>query len=209
MRTTFTKYVFIFKCDQGRQGWVTEEQFQAYEQPPFNLEKVHQEECITIYKIPKTNYVESAKISLISLPREITYNQTGGWKVIGFLNPEDYNKFEYDYTVDSISDVKVIPDPVSYESRFINNDHIQLNGEFKQEWIVVKDTYYKRWHAYMNGEELEIKESNLGTMLIKTNPGNQIDLINKPFAYELLFGAIGTALLLAIFIFPNRFWSKK
>ncbi|MBS1266150.1 MAG: hypothetical protein MAG795_00115 [Candidatus Woesearchaeota archaeon] len=209
LRTTFTKYIFIFKCDRARQGWLTEKIFQEYEQKPFNLNKVHQEECITIYQIPKTNYVESAKISLIKYPREIAYNFSEGWKLIGFLNPQDYNEFGYDYTVDTESDLKVIPDPIAYNYTFINNDHIKITGEFKEGWIVVKDTYFKAWHAYMGDQELLIRESNLGTMLIKTKPGNQIDLVIKPFSYQYFFGFIGTLTLLIIFIFSSRLWGKK
>lgn len=199
MRTTFTKYIFIFKCDPGRQGGVTEQQLEPYTNPPFSLERVLTEQCVTLYEIPKTNYVESVGISQINIPRDDVYAAVEGWKVYGFLEPTDV----YDYEINSVDDINKITDPAVYNYNFESQDHLVIFGPFAGEWIIVKDHYFPRWHAYMNDEELIIKESNLGTMLIKTKSGQRIDLINQPFSYELILGFVATLVLIVVLVYPT------
>ena len=76
----------------------------------------------------------------------------------------------------------------------------ELTGNFSGEWITLKDHYFPTWVAEENGKRLRIEESNLGTLLIKTEPGSVIRLYHEPFLYERLLSIVSMASIIAIFV---------
>jgi uncharacterized membrane protein len=76
---------------------------------------------------------------------------------------------------------------------------IEIYGNFSGEWVWVKDNWFPTWHADMDGHELRIEESNLNTVLIKSENGSMIHLTHRMFWYESWLSAVSILVLLLVF----------
>lgn len=188
MRTTFTKYIVVVK-NPARRGDVAHTIFSGQMEPEFDSPE------LSMFVIPNSTYIHSVVPIKTQLSKEQIYSAPEGWKVY-VLNSS--NK-----VINSVSEFESLPQPRNYDFKTEGRGEIEIYGEFDGGWIVVKDHYYPTWRAYMNGKELRIEESNLGTMLIKTEKGNKISMTHKQYAYEPVLSVLALITLFAVMLFTK------
>jgi hypothetical protein len=150
---------------------------------------------LAIFIVPDSYYAQSVVPVKTNLTKEDVYSAPGGWKVFWLEGQE-----ESEAELDSVSDIASLPYPQTYGFRLLRHGEYELTGNFSGGWIVFKDHYFPTWRAEMDGKQLRIEESNLGTLLIKTEPGAKIRLYHEPFWFERLLSAIAIIFILACFI---------
>jgi hypothetical protein len=208
MKHGFVKYVFIFRCDGYRQGAITEQFLQSklkliyYDQP-------YEKSCLTLYEVPDSNFVEKTKIAKINVPENTFYSINDAWKVSGFKNPEDYNEITPDITINFDSDLSNFTKPEVLRYKINNDEEMKIYGDFSDgDWIIIKQDYFPRFHAYENGKELEIKEQNLGMILIKATKGNEIIYKYESFRFEIILAIMSSFVVLLIFLFWGKIYEQ-
>ncbi len=187
MRTTFTRYVMVIK-DPRRKGPQT---YQSFKQYLSNDSLVIDNEQAAVFVIPDSNYIEKVVPVSTQLTRKEIYSAPGGWKV-HVLNSSDY-------ILESIEQVSEVPKPQPLEYTIVEPGHMEIYGLFKGEWVLVKDHYFPTWHAYQDGKELEIQESNLGILLIKSESGNTITLKHERYGFQKVLAVLPLIMILMIF----------
>ncbi len=91
---------------------------------------------------------------------------------------------------------------------------IQLETkDLKKIDIVIRETYFPHWHAYLNGEQLSVKQDDNGYLSIenlKLNPGqHKVMLIfESPFNYGIIISLFSIILIIGIMIFKILYKRK-
>jgi uncharacterized membrane protein len=221
---TFTKYVPVFACaqdglDSYRRG--IEPLKENYEVLSF------QNDCILILEVkPKPSYI--SKVNLFKVEgdyiddtqRKFLFTDDG-WKITS-LYPRFNQKVDKIFldgtlilgecqnsdtefcfsfvdnktTVEIIKKFKVTETPLEYEKT--NPEMIKIKADALG-WVLIKETYFPRWHAYQNNQELPIYISDMGYMLIHVGAG-EVLLKNELVLIDYLGILISLLILLFIFI---------
>jgi len=92
-------------------------------------------------------------------------------------------------TANIVEKFEVTETPLQYEKP--NPETIKINADTSG-WILVKETYFPRWHAYQNNRELPIHISDMGYMLIHVGAGgvllkNELGLVDYLGMFISLF----------------------
>jgi len=225
---TFTKYVPVFACapaglDSYRRG--IEPLKENYEVLSF------QNDCILILKVkPEPSYV--SKVSLFKVEgdyvddtqRKFLFTDDGwmitslyprfnqkvdktlldGTLILGECQNSDtefcLSFVDNKTTAGIIKKFKVTETPLQYEKT--NPEMINIKADAPG-WVLIKETYFPRWHAYQNNQELPIYISDMGYMLIHVGAG-EVLLKNELVLIDYLVILISLLILLFIFI-KDRF----
>jgi hypothetical protein len=196
MRTTFTRYIIVIK-DPNRMGDITYARLLG---GLGNTSVLFDNSQLAIFIVPDSYYVQSVVPVRTNLTKEEVYSASGGWKVF-WLKDNSYSETE----LSSISDIDRLPYPKVYAFKMLSHGEYELTGNFTGEWIVVKDHYFPTWRAEMDGKLLRIEESNLGTLMIKTEQGSRIHLYHEPYWFEKLLSAVSVIFILSCFILLSYF----
>lgn len=96
--------------------------------------------------------------------------------------------------------------PVFYQE--VSNNHIKLSGNFTQNsFVVVTNTYYPGWEAYIDGQKTEILKTNYAFQGVTINkPAQTVDLLYNPFSFKLglMLTAISSVIALLILLIPGK-----
>ncbi len=182
LRNTFTKYIIIVTCDQNRNGAQTNEAFKSNTNTTTLINLINTQ-CVSIYYLP-SNFIESTTLIDSNLPEKQLYSFPGSSRGTGFMDKENYKVF-LGKSVVTEKDTETLSKQKPYNYLFVNRDTLEIQGPFNENsWIVVKEHYYKRWHAFLDGKEIPIYRSNLNTLLLHVDKGNRIVLEHSLFWYE-------------------------
>jgi hypothetical protein len=194
---TFTKYIVVYACLQ--EGFNS---YKKGIEPLKEKYKVlsFQHDCILILSTqPEPSYVSKVKLFKIQaknvdfVQRKILEAENG--YLITSLYPNqkiDENLVDGNLIFDTCQtsgkhfcfsslDNKTVADIISY----FNLTEIPLQFEKPNServkvyvnepgWILVKESYFPRWHAYQNGKELPIYISDMGYLLVNAEKGEVI-----------------------------------
>ena len=208
LRTTFTRYIIVVK-DPGREGDITYAILKNYLQ---NSSLAFDTTQLAVFVVPDSYYIQSVIPAKTTLSKKEIYSNAEGWKLFSFATQKADR--EYGMVVNAVENIHKLPYPAVYNYEIVSPGELNIYGNFTGEWIVVKDHYFPTWHAEMDGKELRIEESNLGTLLIKTEKGEKIHLFHKPFWYErpialVSFGALLLAFFISEIVMLKGSYSKK
>jgi hypothetical protein len=205
MRTAFTRYVIIVK-DPMRGGDVTHAILSGYLQSALNTSPLYDSEQFSMLIIPDSFFIQSVEPASTNLSKEEIYSDFDGWKFFTFLNA---SPGDYAIEINSSADLKRLPYPKTYDYKVNYQGDFEITGDFSGEWIVVKDHYFPTWVAEENGKRLRIEESNLGTLLIKTEPGSSMHLYHRPFWYEPPLAVLAIFYIFVVFILAYAISRKE
>jgi hypothetical protein len=200
MRTTFTRYIIVIK-EPGRQGDKTYSALRAY-LPNTTIALDAQQ--LAIFVVPDSYYIQSVQPGRTMLNKTEIYSAPLGWEVFSLADQS-----EYEVELNTTSDFGTLKTPQANPYRIISDGEMEIYGNFTGGWIVVKDHYFPTWHAYMDGKELELRESNLGTLLIKTGLGNTIYLAHRHPWYEQVLSIVAILGILGMFALLHRMPEKE
>jgi hypothetical protein len=213
MRTTFTRYVIIIK-DPSRKGDITHALLNGYLTTNLNTTPLYDSDQLSMLLIPDSYYIQSVIPASTNLSKEEIYSDFDGWKFFGFAQPQKPE--DYGMSIGMVAGLRNLPYPKVYNYKINYQGDMDVYGNFSGEWIVVKDHYFPTWRAEMNGKQLRIEESNLGTLLIKTEPGSKIHLYHEPYWFERPLSAAAIIFILVCFVlvsysdrFERRYLKKK
>lgn len=135
-------------------------------------------------KVIKSNHEDSLKKMLEEKDRQIAYTEN----------------FEFKQSAGSLSKI------TSFKQ--IKGSRIQIRVNASEEsFLVVLNTFYPGWKAYLNNTELEIIKTNYAFMGLKIPEGeNLIDLVYTPNSFEvgLKLSLISILLLTIVFLYEVR-----
>ena len=155
---------------------------------------IYQNECMVFLTVNNTNYIE--KIDIVENVDDEIYKTKEGYKFTTIL--KDYG-FE-DEQLDFVSAPKE-PEPLQFER--ISQSKFKISGNFEEnENILVKERYWPRWKAYMNGREIPVYPNNHDLILLKTIKGDNILLEYTPLKIEKVIGNLS---LIGLLIFSILF----
>ena len=202
LRNTFTKYILVFTCDPSRGGAQTNEEFKNNVNVT-TLVQIISTQCVSIYYLP-SNFIESTNLIETILPEKQIYSFPGSSRGTGFADLKNYKTFPGKKIITK-KDAEKLTQQKPYNYLFSNRDKIIIQGPFdKESWIVVKEHYYKRWHAFLDEKEIPVYRSNLNTILLHVDGGNRIVLEHSLLWYEK-----GGALLTIFFFLVILFYCIK
>ena len=182
-RTTFTKYVLVFKCGYGEAAVAVEKYFDSNLNFT-GMQKIFSDQCHSLYVVADTNYAEKTTLIKSDIPEKTLYSYPFSYRGFGFHDENVYTGKDY-VIIDNETGFLDFAPPVRLAFELVNRDHIAVTGSLNEgDWVILKDHYYPGWKAYMDGKEIQLYKSNYLTMLVQTKAGSRIDFIHELLPYE-------------------------
>ncbi|MBI2564526.1 hypothetical protein HYV79_00860 [Candidatus Woesearchaeota archaeon] len=168
LRASFTPFIVVSECSKERPGAKTT--LRLYKEANNELEETYSEDCIRVFKIKNISFIE--KITLASVPENesLYMSWNNSWKAYNAEGAEANMIIQKEEELTKILD----PEPLQYQRQ--NNEHIIIYEPTENSWIVIKEQYHPYWKAHQSEKELTVYKSNIGTMLVKAETNEKIDL---------------------------------
>ncbi|KHO45336.1 MAG: hypothetical protein QS98_C0011G0031 [archaeon GW2011_AR3] len=184
------QYVFVNACEPlGRSVVQVLMQGQAY---PIYQNKEYL--CDVILKMNYSFYSEKVIVAPEAMLEDLRKLE-GGFVAVSLLPKEGW----YD-----IGGYQQMPESFAYEPlpwKRIKQDEIVITGNFKDgDWVVFKEHYFPRWHAYMGGEEIPVLSSTEYLILMKARAGNEIILKVELNALEKVSAMVSALAILGLYL---------
>ncbi|MEK6943337.1 MAG: hypothetical protein AABX00_04710 [Nanoarchaeota archaeon] len=151
-----------------------------------------QNKCMVIFTVNGVNYIE--KVNILKDVNDDVYKSRDGYKYFTL------NK-HYDFGDDIPYSTKAA-EPAGLNFTRDKPAEVKIYGNFNDnEWVSFKETYWPRWKAYMNNNEVPIYADNNEQILIRTVKGNSLLLKYSILPIEKNFGILSAIGFLGLSVF--------
>ncbi|MEK6950051.1 MAG: hypothetical protein AABX34_07545, partial [Nanoarchaeota archaeon] len=156
-----------------------------------------QNKCMIILAVNGVNYIE--KVNVLRSVDDDVYKGKDGYRYFTLSKYYDFaNKVPYSGNAS---------EPVGLDFARDTAAEVKIYGNFSDnEWVSFKETYWPRWKAYMNSNEVPIYADNNEQILVRTIKGGNILFrysvlpIEKAFGILSLMGFLGLGALLVVLL---------
>lgn len=186
----FLKYFFVGDCKR-KTGMV---------KPlidVMNMTHIYSQGCVHLYGVPETldsGFAEKTSIAQWSMDFTEFYHLPAAYKVTGLKDPRGP-------VIRTGEHLEDYPEPEPLEVAIHHPEKVSIESDFKSgQWILVKQHYFPRWRAWIGGKEVEVHETVNGMMAVEAADGRLLEMVNKPFTYEIILSLLSAAAIPLFFI---------
>ncbi len=108
--------------------------------------------------------------------------------------------------VNSQEEIERIPPLRRLNIERFSDESLIIKGEiFAGDWVSVNEAYFPRWHAYQEGIEIPVYQSDMKTVLIRSEGSGKIELVYRHFVWEKALAALSFFVVVGLCFAWHRF----
>jgi hypothetical protein len=189
LRATNTKYIWMDICQPGGKA--------AYQRfledcggcgiKRKDLDLAGGEDCVSILVLPNTSYAELTPFYAATEDTRTLYRRPHASRATFLQSGVP--------PLDGTMNFSQLPEPEPLAFSRPHNEEIRVTIP-RPGWVVVKEEYFPRWQAALNGRELPLVETSLGLMAVNAPEAGELVLTYRTFLRGRVLAVISLAVLL-------------